>query len=92
MALVVEDDRGCWNYAPHRTPIGGYRQVLVSGSGATAVIEYAHRVTYRHLVGPIPAGMQVDHLCRNRTCVNPDHLEPVTASENRRRAMAIRTE
>ena len=92
MALVVEDSRGCWCYAPHRTPAGGYRQVVVSGSGPNAVIEYAHRVTYRHLAGPIPAGMQIDHLCRNRTCVNPAHLEPVTASENRRRAMAIRTE
>lgn len=42
----------------------------------------AHRSTYERLVGPIPAGMDLDHLCRNRRCVNPDHLEPVTRREN----------
>lgn len=38
----------------------------------------AHRVAWELLVGPIPPGMELDHLCRNRRCVNPDHLEPVT--------------
>lgn len=42
----------------------------------------AHRWVYEHLVGPIPDGMQLDHLCRNTKCVNPDHLEPVTQQEN----------
>lgn len=48
--------------------------------------EAAHRVAYLILVGPIPDGLQIDHLCRNTLCVNPDHLEPVTASVNVRRA------
>lgn len=42
----------------------------------------AHRYSYERLVGPIPVGLQLDHLCRNRRCVRPDHLEPVTQREN----------
>lgn len=49
----------------------------------------AHRVTYEVLVGPIPDGLTLDHLCRNKGCVNPDHLEPVTSSENTRRAQRL---
>lgn len=47
---------------------------------------YAHRVIYEWLVGPIPDGYEIDHLCRVTLCVNPDHLEAVTPEENRRRA------
>ena len=46
----------------------------------------AHRVAYALFVGPIPDGLTIDHLCRNKTCVNPAHLEPVTIGENVRRA------
>lgn len=45
----------------------------------------AHRLVYVSAVGPIPDGLQIDHLCRVRPCVNPAHLEPVTAAENNRR-------
>jgi hypothetical protein len=45
-------------------------------------VPYAHRVAYEHYVGPIPEGLQLDHICRVRHCVNPDHLEPVTNAEN----------
>lgn len=50
----------------------------------------AHRWVWEHLVGPIPDGLEMDHLCRNILCVNPDHLEPVTKSENQVRGKAGR--
>lgn len=49
---------------------------------------YAHR-SYEHHVGPIPDGLHLDHLCRNRRCVNPDHLEPVTHRENTLRGIGF---
>jgi len=49
---------------------------------------YAHRMAYELMVGPIPEGLQLDHLCKVRNCVTPDHLEPVTHAENTRRSYA----
>ena len=51
----------------------------------------AHRAVYEALVGEIPEGLQLDHLCRVRACVNPEHLEPVTASENMKRTVPYRS-
>ena len=50
----------------------------------------AHKYFYLLLVGPVPEGLELDHLCQNRSCVNPKHLEPVTHSENIRRSPAAR--
>ena len=52
----------------------------------------AHRIIYELLVGKIPDGLQIDHLCRVRNCVNPNHLEPVTQDENKRRNVPFRKE
>ncbi len=49
-----------------------------------------HRVMYEHWVGPIEVGLELDHLCRTKACCNPDHLEPVTRSENLLRYHALR--
>jgi hypothetical protein len=57
-----------------------------SGTRSTDPKEYAHRWIYEQKVGPIPEGLEIDHLCRTPLCVNPTHLEPVTHAENRRRA------
>lgn len=49
----------------------------------------AHRAVYEHLRGPIPVGLELDHLCRNTRCVNPAHLEPVTHRENALRGVGV---
>lgn len=59
----------------------------VASQGYGKIIQ-AHREVYRLLVGPIPVDLELDHLCRARHCVNPDHLEPVTHAENVRRGEA----
>lgn len=53
--------------------------------GVEGVSQLAHRVAYELLVGPIPEGLTIDHLCFNKVCVNPAHMEPVTREENSRR-------
>lgn len=53
--------------------------------------QLVHRYIYEQVIGPIPDGMQIDHLCRNRLCVNIEHLEPVTQAENLRRQGAAVT-
>jgi len=59
----------------------GYGHLNVDGR-----YERTHRAAYKLLVGPIPDGLQLDHLCRNRACWNPQHLEPVTSRENTMRS------
>jgi hypothetical protein len=79
---VVEDDNGCWLWQGARFANTGYGAV----AGRDRRQRLAHRSSYRLIVGPIPDGLQLDHLCRVRSCVNPAHLEPVTARENIRRS------
>lgn len=75
----------CWIWTATLTE--GYgRFIAQARRGERRVWVAAHRWSYEHLVGPIPAGLELDHLCRVRDCVNPGHLEPVTSAENLRRA------
>ena len=77
---------GCWLWTGKLLP-NGYGNVSTGPKGATSSTT-AHRAVYEAFVGPISEGLQLDHLCRNRRCVNPAHMEPVTAAENVRRARA----
>lgn len=82
--VQAEPNSGCWLW------VGAFSNGYGSFSlgGRTGRRYGAHRVAYEFLVGPIPAGLQIDHLCRVRNCVNPDHMEPVTSRENTRRGEA----
>lgn len=83
-AYDVEDHdykTACWIY--HKKPARrGYRQMWMEDGRQIP----AHRAFYEHHVGLIPDGLQIDHLCGITSCVNPTHLEPVTARENNRRS------
>lgn len=72
---------GCWLWRGGSRLKGGYVGITVGASHWLA-----HRWSYEVFVGPIPGGMTIDHLCRNPSCVNPEHLEVVTQRENNLRA------
>lgn len=79
---------GCWIWVGVRH--FGYGRFMVSTRREAPKCVAAHRFSYERLVGPIPLGLDLDHLCRNRACVNPAHLEPVTRQVNIARGFAAR--
>lgn len=90
----VEEDRGfaspCWIWQRAMHP-KGYGSLHIPGSGTPGRRTGAHRVYYEQAKGPIPEGLDIDHLCRVRACVNPDHLEAVTRKENIERGRGKKT-
>lgn len=79
---VSKQDNGCWLWTG--ALVNGYGQILV---GKRRIL--AHRFAYELLVGPIPDGITLDHLCRVRNCVNPEHLEPCTMKDNTLRGVGL---
>lgn len=82
--VSVNHDTGCWEWtgALDKTGYGAFK---AAGKKVSA-----HRWGYEHFVGPVPEGLDIDHLCRIRKCVNTAHLEPVTRSVNARRGFSAR--
>lgn len=77
---VIDPITECWNWVCHLYE--GYGRVFLGGRWYPA-----HVVTYETKYGPVPDGKELDHLCRNRKCCNPDHVEPVTRTINVRRGL-----
>lgn len=81
---VEKQPNGCWHWTAGRLDCG-------YGTFYDGRKCLAHRWSYEHFVGPIPPGLEIDHLCRVRRCVNPSHLEPVTHRENALRGVGAAT-
>jgi hypothetical protein len=82
---IAVADTGCWLWIGAADARYGYGYLT-----RNKVTQYAHRWVYELLIGPIPDGLFLDHLCRRPPCVCPLHLEPVTAAVNTQRAWAAR--
>ncbi len=80
--VAFEPNTGCWLWMAC-TDLG-YARFYLGGKKLMA-----HRFSYETMVGPIPKGLELDHLCRMPSCVNPSHLEPVTSKENSRRSIPM---
>lgn len=81
---VVNEVTGCWEWQRFRDKLG-YGSLHLAGKRLAA-----HRYVYEKMRGEIPDGLVLDHLCRNPSCVNPDHLEPVTYAVNSRRGASTK--
>lgn len=80
----INKTSGCWVWTGAGLTSRGYGLFWKDGK-----VQSAHRVVYELLVGEIPEGLTLDHLCRNRACVNPQHLEPVTQKVNTLRGESL---
>lgn len=79
----VELGETCWEWTGAKTL--GYGRFNIEGRAY-----FAHRLAYEYLIGSIPPKLHLDHLCRNKACVNPHHLEPVSHAENMHRTQSPR--
>lgn len=77
---------GCWEWTGARN-YKGYGHFTFREAGRKTG-RSGHRLVWEHFVAPLTPGMELDHLCKNRGCVRPSHLEEVTPTENKRRSSA----
>lgn len=77
---IPEPNTGCWLWTA-TVCSSGYGSIKVTGATGRRMVG-AHRVSWETFKGPIPKGLVIDHLCRMRSCINPDHLRVVTTWEN----------
>ena len=85
--VQIPNENGCLNWLGAKTKAGYGEMTIGSRTDGSQTTVYAHRFVYELLIGPIPEGLEIDHLCRNRPCVNVLHMEPVTTRENGRRGI-----
>lgn len=83
-----EDENGCRPWLGYVYPNDGYGRVSAPSQSGRHRARQAYRVVYELLVGPVEEGKELDHLCANKLCVNPDHLEPVDHTTNVQRGRA----
>lgn len=83
---IIDLESGCWIWTGNITP-DGYGRIKLPGPKDSRRTWAAHRVSWELHNGPIPKGLQIDHLCRVTACVNPAHLDVVTGQENIRRRL-----
>lgn len=89
-AFVIDAATGCWNWQRCRNT-HGYGSTAGGGKKTTGrATKFAHRLFYEKLRGRIPPGMTIDHLCKNKSCVNPNHMEAVPQYENVRRGDQVK--
>lgn len=86
---TIDAETGCWEWLLFRDRFG-YGKLMCKREDGRWAPRQAHRRSYEQHVGPIPEGLVLDHLCRNRGCINPAHAEPVTNAENLRRGANAR--
>jgi hypothetical protein len=84
---IDKREDGCWIWTAFLHS-DGYGRFHTKDANRKTIGRLVHRITYEELVGPIPEGLELDHLCRNRACCNPEHLEAVTHRVNVQRGEA----
>jgi HNH endonuclease len=83
---IPEPNSGCWLWLGFIEPRTGYAKLKVDGK-----TQSAHTISYKLHIGSVPDGKELHHTCRMRTCVNPEHLKPVTRQEHREYHSALQT-